>query len=81
MSRTEAVLTTAHREAAPALGQLALALASHRGVTQSSVADWAARLRSAADTLSILRRTVYGRRILPEITEKKARVRRGRSKR
>lgn len=45
----EQVLTDAHSAAGRVLGQLALALASRRGVTRARLRAWAQALREVAD--------------------------------
>lgn len=47
----EAALTEAHKVAAKALGEIALALAARRGVTGTKLRDWARWLRLAADKI------------------------------
>lgn len=50
----ERVLTDAHATAARALGEIALALASRRGVTGTKLRDWVRWLRLAADKIEEL---------------------------
>ncbi len=47
MSQTETILTQAYREAAPAFGEMALALAARR-YRPGAPAKWARLLRAAA---------------------------------